>query len=412
MLLTALLQIKNAWRNVIRHVDQSRPAFIAIMLGMAGMIVGAGFIDWNITFGKENFIRSQLGHIQIIRPGFLEYGRADPADFLIEDQDEAASMNVLSIMPGIAAVAPRLLISGLASAGETTLSFIGEGVDPIAEQTLSSALRFSQGETLTAGEKNSAIVGLGLAENLQLSVGSQLILVANGPSGGIRAVEVKVVGIFTSMTKAYDDNALRVPIELARELMGYSGAHYQIVLLDRTDETDKQIAAMRSQLPAERFQLVPWYQLADFFNKTASLFERQLGVIYVIIGMIMVLSIANTMLMNVTRRISEIGTMMAMGSTRRAVLGLFLAEGMILGVIGSSAGLTFGSLVASAINQIGIPMPPGPTMTWGYEAGIELTAPSLLKAALIALFTTLGASIYPSWKASRLNIVDALRTKI
>ena len=63
------------------------------------------------------------------------------------------------------------------------------------------------------------------------------------------------------------------------------------------------------------------------------------------------------------------------------------------------------------LSAVGIPMPPGPGMSWGYDAGILLSAKTLLTAAGIALLTTLVASLYPAWKASRLEIVDALRTR-
>ena len=90
------------------------------------MILAAGFIDWNLRFGRDNTIRSQLGHLQIVKPGFLELGRADPYSYLLPQSEALESVEQLD---GVRLAAPRLLISGLASSGEQTLSFIGEGVD-------------------------------------------------------------------------------------------------------------------------------------------------------------------------------------------------------------------------------------------------------------------------------------------
>ncbi|MFN2339022.1 MAG: ABC transporter permease, partial [Gammaproteobacteria bacterium] len=301
--------------------------------------------------------------------------------------------------------------SGLASSGDITLSFIGEGVDPQAESILSAALRFPQGRNLVPGEANTVIVGSGLAENLQAGIGSSLVLIANTETGGISAVKARVVGIFESIFKAYDDVALRIPLPLARELMRTDGEHLRLVLLDRIDQTEAAVQQLRDTLPSDRYQVVPWQNMSDFYNKSVELFSKQVGVIYLIIAVIIVLAISNTMTMAVMERVGEIGTLMALGNRRRDILGIFLAEGCILGLLGALVGLVLGVMLGLLISAIGIPMPPGPVMAWGYEAGIRLSAENLVKAAVIALATTVLASLYPAWKASRLGIVDALRTR-
>jgi len=138
-------------------------------------------------------------------------------------------------------------------------------------------------------------------------------------------------------------------------------------------------------------------------------------VIEVIIGMIIVLSIANTLMMNVVERTGEIGTAMAVGVKRAKIMRLFLLEGLLLGIVGGALGLVLGSIAAAIISMIGIPMPPPPGMARGYtaeilvNASLLLNAALMLNAALLAAGTTLLASLYPAWKASRMIIVDALR---
>lgn len=404
----AVVNIQTAWRNVVRQVNRSRAALTAIAFGVTAMILAAGFIDWNLSFGRENTIRSQLGHVQVMKPGFLEKGRSDPFAYLLDAED--ARLDKINALPGVVVSAPRLLISGLASSGETTLSFIGEGVDPTAEAALSSALRFPQGRNLAAGEPKTAIVGRGLAENLGITIDTPIVLIANTDSGGISAVEATVVGIFDSITKAYDDVALRIPIDLARQLMRAEGEHLRIVLIEETSEADRALVWLQENLGSEAYDLVPWYTQADFYNKTAALFSKQVGVIYIIIAVIIVLAISNTMTMAVIQRIGEVGTMMAMGTRRRSILVMFVTEGLVLGLIGVGIGVIVGSGLALLISAIGVPMPPGPGMTWGYDAGIQLSAGNIGNAAAIAILTTGLASLYPAWKASRLEIVDALRS--
>lgn len=408
--MTPLTLIHAGAKNILRQVSRTRAALTAVVFGVVAMILAAGFIDWNLEFGRDHTIQSQLGHLQVMKPGFLELGRSDPLGFLLPegaDQDLAG----LQALPGYLVDAPRLLISGLASSGDITLSFIGEGVDPAAEATLSASLRFPLGRNLLPDEPDTAIVGRGLAENLRIGIGDTLVLIANTESGGISAVEARVVGIFESIVKAYDDVALRIPLSLARTLMRTEGEHLRLVLLDHVDSTGAAVRELREQLPASRYQVVPWEDMADFHNKSVELFSKQVGVIYLIIAVIIVLAITNTMTMAVMERVGEIGTMMALGNRRRDILGMFLAEGCILGVLGAFVGMGLGALFGILISAIGIPMPPGPIMAWGYEAGIRLSPETLARAGGIALVTTVLASIYPAWKASRLNIVDALRTR-
>lgn len=402
--------LTSAIRNVLRQINRSRAALVAVVFGVVAMILAAGFIDWNLRFGRDNTIQTQLGHLQLMKPGFLENGRADPYAYLLAPP-AAAEQSALTALPGYRLTAPRLLLAGLASSGEITLSFIGEGVDPQAEQAMASGLRFPEGRNLAPGEPKTAIVGRGLAQNLGLSIGAPLVLIANTEGGGISAVEATVVGFFESIAQAYDDAALRIPIELARELMRTDGEHLRLVFLDDTDAVPVALERLRQALPADTYQVVPWVELADFFNKTSALFAKQVGVIYLIIAVIIVLAISNTMTMAVMERVGEIGTMMALGTRRSGIRSMFLLEGLILGVVGAAAGLVLGCVLALIISAVGIPMPPGPGMSWGYEAGILLSPGNLMTAAGIALATTLLASVYPAWRASRLEIVDALRTR-
>ena len=399
-----------AVKNVLRSINRSRSALIAITIGVSAMVLAAGFIDWGLRFGRDNTIESQLGHIQIMKQGFLKNGRADPYAYLL-DRTALPDDAVLKALPSYRLTAPRLLLAGLASSGDVTLSFIGEGVDPKAEQSLASGLRFPEGRNLLPDEPKTAIVGRGLAQNLGLKIGSPLVLIANTEGGGISAVEATVVGLFESITQAYDDTALRIPIDLARELMRTDGEHLRLVFLDNTDSVPVALERLRAVLPADAYQVVPWIELADFYNKTSALFAKQVGVIYLIIAVIIVLAISNTMTMAVMERVGEIGTMMALGTRRSGIRSMFLLEGLILGLVGATLGLVLGCVLAVAISAVGIPMPPGPGMSWGYEAGVLLSPGNLFTAAGIALVTTLLASVYPAWRASQLDIVDALRTR-
>lgn len=398
-----------ASRNLLRNRRRTLIALGTLVFGVVALLLAGGFIEWIFWAMRESTIESRLGHIQVVRAGYIEAGGADRFRYLLGDgtPEEAAIRRA----PHVKAFAPRMQFAGLASFGDNTVSFIGEGVDPTAESGLSKELHIQNGENLSADDAAGAILGAGLAQSIGARVGDHVVLLATTQSGGINAIEVVVRGLFVTSTKAFDDSALRVPIQAARNLLGTSGAHTWVLLLDETEQTASVLSALQRQFPKQdtSLEFVPWFDMADFYKKTVSLFSRQIFVVQLIIAIIIVLTISNTAVMNVLERTSEIGTLMAMGFRRGKILRLFLFEGIILGVIGGIVGTLIGWVLAYFLSAVGIPMPPPPGMDVGFNASILVNGNLALRGVTLAAVSATLATIYPAWRASRLPIVEALR---
>lgn len=395
-------------RNLNRHKRRSIISLGAIIFGVCSLILASGFIEWIFIDFRETSIRSQLGHLQITRPGYQEEGKANPYHFLLPDTQPELKLTSNSLEK-IKVIVPRLSFSGLISSGESTLSFIGEGVDPNEQNFFGDALQLTTGNYLSGNNTFQIIMGEGLSRNLGVETGDNVTLLVNTASGGINAIEVTISGLFTTVTKSYDDNAIRIPIETAQKLIRVTGAHSWIVLLNHTEDTNQVLSLLHDQLPQSKFEITPWYQLADFYNKTTVLLSKQVLAIKIIIAIIILLSISNTMSISVMERTGEIGTAMALGIKQTKILYMFLTEGILLGCIGGILGVMIGYLLANIISSVGIPMPPPPGMARGYIGEILVTQSMVLEAISLAIGTTLIASVYPAWKASKLQIVDALR---
>lgn len=395
-----------AARNLRRSVRRTSLALAIVCGGVIAFLLAGGFISWILVDMRESTIHSQLGHVQVTRPGFFREGLGDPYAYLLPES--IAALGAASD-PRIRTVAPRLAFSGLISKGDDTVSFVGEGIDPQAEAPITRAIVIVEGKDLTNAPEDSVLLGEGLAANLGARPGDKVVLLSTTAEGNVNAVELNVAGLFQTITKAYDDTALRAPIEVARRLMRVEGSTSWAILLDHTDSTDAAIADLRMRLPAAEFEIIPWTELADFYNKTVELFTKQVGVVRFLIAFIVVLSISNTLTMAVIERTSEIGTAMAIGVRRRGILVQFIWEGALLGVLGGVLGVVLGFILSEIISAIGIPMPPPPGMARGYIGQIAISPGLAIDAWLLAFLTTLAASIFPALKASRLNIVDALR---
>lgn len=397
-----------AARNLTRNPRRTLTALLTIAAGAICLILADGFIQWIFWAMREGTIQSQLGHIQVIRPGYLSAGVADPYAYLLPEN--SSERRAIESMPGINVVAPRLAVTGLISHGETTVAFVAEGVDPLKEEVLSKALRIVEGRNLADAAAKEVVLGRGLARSLDIGPGETVVLLVNTAGGGINAVEAKVAGLFVSVNQAYDDSALRMPLGLAQSLLRVNSAHVWLVLLNETEQTDNYLLQFRARF--NKLEFMPWYEQADFYNKTVVLFSQQMEVLRLIIGCIIVLSISNMLVMNVLERTGEIGTLLAIGFKRKKILRMFAIEGFLLGLIGASLGLAIGYGLAELISAIGIPMPPPPGMEEGYTGEIRLTSHVMINSFLIPFVTAALAGLYPAWKASRLHIINALRHNI
>lgn len=373
-------------------------------------MLAGGFIHWIFQAMREATIHSQLGHIQITRPGYFRQGLSNPYHHLLPPSTQAITNTLTNATAfSVETIAPRLTFNGLISKGEQTISFSGDGIDPAKETAIARSIRIVDGQNLTAPNDNTVLLGRGLAANLGAKAGDKVVLLVTTAQAGVNAVEASVVGIFATASKAYDDAALRAPLETVRKLMRVEGATTWVALLNDTAQTDIAVSELRRTLDPKEFEITPWSDLADFYNKTVDLFTRQVAVVRVLIALIIILTISNIMSMSVVERTSEIGTAMAMGVKRGTILAQFLWEGAVLGGFGAVIGVGLSYLLATGISAIGIPMPPPPGMATGYTGEILITRGLAADGFLLAFATALIASLFPAWKASRMNIVDALR---
>lgn len=394
-----------ALRNLVRQRRRTTAALAAIGFGAIALVLAGGFIEWVLWATRESAIYGQLGHIQIVRQDYFVKGSADPQAFLQKEEVPEA----LAGVPHVRQLAPRLAFSGLISFGDLSVPYLAQGVVPDLEAPISVDYRIVSGKGLTTRDAREVILGSGLAATLGVKPGGRVVLMASSQGGGFNAVELTVRGLFSTSNQALNEVALRLPLSVAQELTRDEHAvHTWVVLLDDTAHTDSALAAINNRLDPS-LQAVPWYQLSDFYNKTSELFARQMMVLRLMIVIIILLSISNSLMMNVMERTGEIGTLQALGTRRRSILYLFSMEALMLGLLGGGLGVLLGSLIGVVASAIGIPMPPAPGMDKGFVAEIMVTPPLALTTFILTVGATFVSGLYPAWKASRLIIVDALR---
>jgi putative ABC transport system permease protein len=405
------LYVKLAVRNVFRNRRRTLITVAAMAFGAAAIIVFGGFVNAIYVGVREATIKSQVGHIQLYRTGFSEKGNVAPYDYLISDYPGLRAE--LARIPHVKTVTARLGFSGLVSTGDTTTAFVGVGVDPEGEAELSSLAVIVDGEDLASRQPRGIVTGIGLARAFGVKPGDEVTLLTTTRHGSINALAAKVRGVWESVEKAYDDRFLKASLPEVQRLLDVENGEVQsvVLLLDRTDNT----AVVRdriAQLIRERgldLEIRTWEDLALRYHQVRELFGRIFGVLTLIVSIMVVFGITNTMTMAIFERTREIGTVMALGTKRRGVIGMFVLEGVALGVLGGLAGVLLGIVLARVVSAIGIQLPAPPGSTRGFTVQI-LVVPSVLASAFrLSIVTATLASLYPAWRAARVNVVDALR---
>jgi len=395
--------IKIAFRNILRNRRRSAITLLVIVFGAVGLILFGGYKAHTFYSLRESTIRTRLGHLQIFAKGYSTSESQKPMAYALDDV--ASLRRQVERDPRVKMTAAEVTLMGLVSNGEKSETFIGTAVEPEKDRVMKSQ-RMLAGSELSNNEPDSAILGAGLAKSMHVKTGDYVTLMTTTVTGSLNAMDVRVAGIFTIGVKEFDDRAIKMPIAGAQMLLQTKKVEKLLVFLNNTDDTAAVRESLSRSLHGVEFK--DWSELATFYHQVVALYNGIFGFLGLIVFAIVIFSVANTIMMSVFERTREIGTLMAIGTTRARLWRMFLAEGFSIGLIGCVLGLASGVALAILINHGNVMIPPPPGYTRGYPLEIMLSASVLVPAAVIAIVTATLSSIAPAFRASRLKIVDAL----
>ena len=399
-------------RNIFRNTRRTMITVLSIVAGFAAMACLGGFIEFSFEGLRESTIRSQIGHLQIYAEGYAEKRVTDPEAVMIDDP--APLIGAIGDLPGVEQVAPRLSFSGLGSAGNDVVNMQVIGVDLARERAFSGFELVVDGRRLRSGDTDGGIVGELLLKALGAQLGDWVTVLTNSTNGVLNAVDFRIVGVVRTGSAEYDSVFAKIPLELAQQVRETEGADRLIVLLHETDGLGA-IQPQIEDLLDERgfaYELLQWTDLASFYNAVVRLYTGLFRVFSGIIGIVVVFAVANTMVMSVFERTNEIGVLRAIGMSRARLVAMFLLEGVWIGILGSALGAGASWCISRGLEAGGgIPMPPPPGSTIGFQAFFNITPQNYMTALLVVFCATLLSSLYPAFTASRVKIVEALHAQ-
>jgi putative ABC transport system permease protein len=465
-----MMLFKIALRNILRNARRSAMTASAIAVGAIALVLFGEYNDF-VFLGIETQTVMAGGHLSVFQKGYFDYGAGNPAAFSISNYKSV--MTVIEtdpvLKPMMRVVTPTVSVFGIAGNFSINASkmFFGTGFVPSDrermrrwdEHHLVSSRTVFPPLGVSDSDINRGVVGVGLARVLGLCgplkvkgcpaappppkpqsqapvTGSvmdfseltardrvandavqalpRLDLLGATAMGAPNVVTFYATGAQNQGVKELDDAYVGMHIALAQELLYGRGEHKAVSLilqLNRTEDMAAARARLYTLFAAHKLPL----EVHDFTETSAGYTQIRnfLTVLFVflaaIMGVIVIFTVVNTMSMSVMERTNEIGTARAMGVRRSGIRTQFLLEGLLLGVIGASLGLLFGTLLALWFNHANIMYtPPGRAQPVPIRLLIS-DFPLLLRIWLSLLVIAMIGSLIPANRASKMKVVDALR---
>lgn len=406
------------WMLSLRYLRARRKeGFISVIAGFSFLGIVLGVATLIIVMAVMNGFRGELldkilglnGHLLI-----------QPLEKPLTDWEEVASR--ISAVKGIKLAAPIVEGQALASSPFNAGGVLVRGIRLKDLEGLPSVINNIRQGTLGGFDDGQGVaIGRRLADQLSLRSGDNITLVA--PRGAVtpmgttpRIKAYKVAAVFEIGMSEYDGAMVFMPLKEAQSYFNRSGDVTAIEVY--TDDPDKVVQYRKDvQEAAKRpIFMIDWRQRnATFFN--ALQVERNvMFLILTLIVLVAALNIVSGLIMLVKDKGHDIAILRTMGATQGAIMRVFLITGAAIGVVGTFFGFLLGIVVCLNIESI------RQFMSW--LTNTELFSPELYflshlpakmdtgetaAVVLMALILSLLATLYPSWRAARLDPVEALR---
>ena len=406
------------WRYTRAGRATRRNGFISFISGvsMLGIALGVAalIIVLSVMNGFQKDVRDRMlsvvSHIEIFAPN----GAA-----LV---DANKTMAEARLNPQVIGAAPFISTQALLARGEDMKGTLVRGIDPAHEDEvtdLAVALKDTVLAKLVPGEFG-VVLGSELARSMGVREGDLVTLIAPGgqvtPAGVVpRLKQVTVVGTFDSGHFEYDSALLMMHIDDAARIFrleGPTGVRLRLKDLHEAPAVTQQLA----QTLSGDLLIRDWTQQNKTWFAAVQLEKRMMFIILTLIVAVAAFNLVSTLVMTVTDKRADIAILRTLGASPKSIMGIFVVQGAMVGVIGTLAGLLLGLGIAYNIDVI------VPALERLFRASFlpkdiylissmpsDPQSSDIMPIAIISLVLSFLATLYPSWRASRVNPAEALR---
>jgi putative ABC transport system permease protein len=409
--------LKLAARNLARYWRRTLLTSGLIILGVVAVLL---FIAVSASFKGlivGQITDSMLGHLQLHRRGYVASIDNLPLNLNMKPAAVAQADKALGADPAVVAWSPRLKFGAMFSNFTETTSIRLNGVLPEREVAAMPMLakRLVQGSAANGLlERGKVLVPEIIARGMNLKPGDTVVLVATNLDGSVNGQSFVVQGVLGDVTGPGGRDGY-VHLEDARQLLRMNEAEVSEIAVRLKDlgalpaakaRIEAAVAGLRNAKGESVLQVHGWDQLSPFANIARMIDLLDVFIRVMLVGIVLI-AVMNVMIMAVYERIREIGMIAAIGTPPRRILALFLAEGALLGIVGTAIGVAISLAAVYALNLWPV------HFTFGRDQQLVL-APALAAADALAIgavvvVMAILASLQPAWKAARMDPITALR---
>lgn len=383
-------------------------SFLGIMLGVATLIIVMAVMN---GFRKDLFskILGLNGHMVVYKIGdeFTDY-----AEYVEKAKSVAGVKNALPLIEGQIMVSSQVqalgaIVRGMREADLRKMTLVSDNV------------RFGSLDNFDT--QRGIAIGTRLAHALRVNVGDQITLVS--PRGAVtpfgtapRSKPYPVLAVFELGMSEYDKTMIFMPL---REAQRYFSKPDDVDVLELFVDDPEKIDDYRKDLVKA---LGPTMHVTDWRQRNETFFtvlEVERNVMFIILSLIVLvaaLNIISGLIMLVKDKSRDIAVLRTMGASKGAVMRVFLITGASIGIVGTLAGLVLGIVFCHYIDEIraGVSWLSGtqlfdPNVYYLTRLPAEINPTETAFIVLMALVVSILATLYPSWRASKLDPVEALR---
>jgi lipoprotein-releasing system permease protein len=387
----------------------SLTSMLGIALGVAALIVVLSVMN---GFQKE--VRARI-------LGVVSHVQITGADNRLADWRTVA--REAATHPAVTAAAPFVNAQGMLMLGASVRGVLVRGIVPELEQKVAEiGLHMVAGklESLEPGQFG-IVIGAELARALGARVGDKITLIAPQglvtPAGILpRLKQFTVEGVFDVGMFEYDSTLALIQLADAQKLYGMgdaaSGVRLKLRDLFQSREVTRDLFA---RLPGDLY-ISDWTRSHANYFRAVQIEKTMMFIILLLIVAVAAFNIVSTLVMAVTDKLPDIAILRTLGASPGGIMKIFVVQGALIGVIGTLIGVAGGVVLALNIDVV-VPFLErlfsvqflSREVYYITELPSDLQGNDVVSIAVVSLFLSLVATLYPSWRAARVNPAEALR---